>query len=174
MNETNETVHQPLQILRYRLTLVDALAYERLPGEWSGRRKIAALAPLIAIGAFSGMIEDWPRLWWWASVGGLVLLWVVAGLSVHNWQIHRRARTMAVREGQTEIEEWGDHLVIRSQSGIRHLAYEQIGKVISTDSHVFILFHGGPAIVPLRAFEDAAEMRAFADALDRRSEEAVM
>lgn len=169
----NETVHQPLNILRYRLSLVDALAYERLPGEWSGRRKIAALAPLIAIGAFSGLIEDWPRLWWWLSVGGLVLLWAIAGLFLHNWQMHRRARALAARLGQVEIEEWGDHLVIRLQSGTRHLAYEQIGKVTSTDSHVFILFHGGPAIVPLRAFDDDAEMRAFAEALDRRSEDAV-
>ena len=170
----NENVHQPLRILHYRLTLVDALAYERLPGEWSGRQKVAALAPLIAIGAFSGLIEDWPRLWWWLSVGGLVLLWAIAGLFVYNWQMHRRARALAARHGQTEIEEWGDHLAIRSQSGTQHLPNELIGKVIPTDSHVFILFHGGPAIVPLRAFEDAAEMRAFADALDRRSAEAVM
>lgn len=170
----NETVHHPLRILRYRLTLVDALVYERLPGEWSGWRKVAALAPLIAIGAFSGLIADWPRLWWWLSVGGLVLLWAIAGLLVHNWQMHRRARALAALHGQTEIEEWGDHLVIRSLAGTRPLAYEQIGKVISTGSHVFILFHGGPAIVPLRAFDDAAEMQAFGAAIDRRSADAAM
>ncbi|WP_442579687.1 YcxB family protein [Mesorhizobium sp. ASY16-5R] len=102
-----------------------------------------------------------------------MLLWAIAGLSIYNWQMHRRARGLAARHGQTEIEEWGDHLVIRSLAGTRHLAYEQIGKVISTDSHVFILFHDGPAIVPLRAFEDAEEMQAFGAEIDRRSEEAV-
>jgi hypothetical protein len=169
----SETVHKPLRTLRYRLTLVDALAYERLPGEWSVRRKAAALAPLIAIGAFSGLIEDWPRLWWWLSVGGLVLLWAIAGLFIHNWRMHRRARALAARHGQKEIEEWGDHLVVRSLAGIRAVPYELIGKVITTDSHIFILFHGGPAIVPLRAFEDVAEMQAFGATVDRRSEEAV-
>lgn len=158
---------------RYRLTLVDALAYERLPGEWSGRQKIAAFAPLIAIGAFSGLIEDWPRIWWWLSVGGLVLLWAVAGLVVYNWRIHRRARLAAAREGQTEIEEWNDHLAIRSEAGAQHLPYELIGKVIITDAHVFILYHGGPTIIPLRVFEDAQAMRIFGEAIDRRSHETV-
>ena len=170
----NETVHQPLRTLRYRLTLVDALAYERLPGEWSGRQKVAALAPLIAIGAFSGLIEDWPRLWWWLSVSGLVLLWAIGGLLVYNWRMHRRARALAALHGQTEIEEWGDHLAIRSEASERFLPYELIGKVIATDSHVFILFHGGPAIEPLRAFADAAEMRAYANSLDRRSADAAL
>ena len=71
---------------------------------------------------------------------------------------------MAAREGQTELEEWGDHLAIRSQSGERFLPYELIGKAVTTDAHVFILYHGGPTIVPLRAFEDAA-----GDASIRRS-----
>ena len=167
-----EDVHRPLAVYRYRLTTVDALAYERLPGEWTGRQKIAALAPLIAIGAFSGLTEDWTRLWWWLSVGGLVLLWVILGLSVYNWRIHRRAKARAAQEGQTEIEEWDDHLVLRSRAGVQHLPYELIGKVIATDAHVFILYHGGPAIVPLRAFEDLQAMRVFAEAIDRRSEQA--
>ena len=168
-----EDVHCPLAVYRYRLTTVDALAYERLPGEWTGWQKAAFMLPLVAIGAFAGFIEEWTGLWWWTVVGGLVLLWAIIGLSVHNWRIHRRARALALREGQTEIEEWGDHLVIRSQARVQHLSYELIGKVIASDAHVFILYHGGPTIVPLRAFEDLQAMQVFAEAIDRRSEEAV-
>lgn len=48
-----------------------------------------------------------------------------------------------------------------------------IGNVVATDAHVFILLHGAPVIVPLRAFEDRQAMRAFADVVDKRSQEAV-
>jgi uncharacterized membrane protein len=171
--QDGETIHAPLATYRYRLTLVDALAYERLPGEWSVKAKLAFLFPLIAIGAFSGLIEDWTRLWWWLAVAGLILLWAIVGLLVYNWRIDSRARKMAIREGQTEVEEWNDHLAIRSQAGVQYLPYELIAKVIITDAHVFILYHGGPTILPLRVFEDAQAMRVFGEAIDKRSEQAV-
>ena len=74
---------------------------------------------------------------------------------------------------KSHVEEWGDHLVVRSQAGLQHLSYEMIGNVIATDAHVFILLHGAPVIVPLRAFEDRQAMRAFAEVVDKRSQEAV-
>lgn len=168
-----EDVHRPLAVYRYRLTMVDALAYERLPGEWSGWRKAALVLPLMAIGAFAGLIEDWSALLWWSSLAALLVLWAIVALIVSNWRIRRRARTRAAREGQTEVEEWTDHLAIRSQAGTIHLAYEMIGKVIVTDTHVFVLYRGGAVILPLRAFDGPEAMRIFGEAVDRRSAEAV-
>jgi hypothetical protein len=81
---------------------------------------------------------------------------------------------MAAREGQTELEEWGDRLAVRSQSGERFLPYELIGKAVTTDAHVFILYHGGPIIVPLRAFKDVEAMQAFGEVLERRSKESAL
>jgi len=167
-----ETVHRPLAVYRYRLTLVDALAYERLPGEWTGWQKVALILPLIAVGALAGFLEDELGVWWWVLVAGLLVLWAAVGLVVFNWRIHRRARTRAAREGQIEVEDWSDHLVIRSQAGTASLADEAIGRVIVTAGHVFVLWRGGSLILPLRAFEYAEAMRAFGEAIDRRSMDA--
>jgi hypothetical protein len=167
-----EDVHRPLAVYRYRLTTVDALAYERLPGEWTGWQKAALILPLMAIGALAGLLEDELGVWWWASVAGLLLAWAAVGLAVFNWRIHRRAKVRALREGQVEVEDWADSFTIRSQVGTAHLADETIGRVIVTDTHVFILWRGGSLILPQRAFEDAAAMRAFGEAIDRRSMDA--
>jgi hypothetical protein len=167
-----EDVHRPLAVYRYRLTTVDALAYERLPGEWTGWQKAAFMLPLVAIGAFAGFIEDWTGLWWWTAVGGLLVLWATVGLFIFNWRIHRRAKARAAAEGQTEVEEWGDHLVVRSQAGTMNLAYETIGRVIVDKGYVFILYRGGAVILPQRAFESPEAMRAFGEAVDKRSMEA--
>jgi hypothetical protein len=44
--------------------------------------------------------------------------------------------------------------------------------VIVGDGHVFVLWRGGSLILPQRAFEDAAAMRAFGAGIDSRSMEA--
>lgn len=163
---------QPLAVYRYRLTLVDALAHERLPAEWTGWQKAAFILPVIAIGALAGFIEDLAGVWWWLSVAALLLAWAAIGLAVLNWRIRRRARARAAREGQTEVEDRGDHLVIRSGTGTTRLADETIGRVIVTDGHVHIMWRGGALILPLRAFDGGEAMRAFAEAIDRRSMEA--
>ena len=168
-----EDVHRPLAVLSYRLTAADALAYERLSREWTGWQKVGLILPLMAIGALAGFIEDWAGIWWWGTVAGLLLLWVVVGLALFNWRIHRRALAWAQREGQTVVEDWGDHLTIRSQAGESHLANEMIGNVIVGDYHVFVLYPGGALILPQRAFDNAEIMRVFGEALDRRSMEAV-
>jgi hypothetical protein len=166
-----EDVHRPLAVFSFRLTTADALAYEHLPGEWTGWQKIALLLPLMAIGALAGFLDDWAAPWWWGAVGGLLLLWAVVGFAVFNWRMNRRARAKALREGQTVVEEWGDHLVVRSQAGTMNLANETIGKVIVGDHHVFVLYHGGAVILPQRAFASPQDMRVFGEVIDRRSME---
>jgi hypothetical protein len=168
-----EGVHRPLAVYRYRLTIVDALAYERLPGEWTGWQKAALILPLMATGALAGFLEDEFGVWWWASVAGLLLVWAVAGLALYNWRIHRRAKARAAREGQVEVEDRGDCLAIRSGAGETFLADETIGRVIVGDAHVFVLWRGGALILPQRAFDSPQAMRAFGEEIDRRSAEAV-
>jgi hypothetical protein len=99
-------------------------------------------------------------------------VWAVLGLAVFNRLVHRRARARALREAQVEVDDWGDSLTICSQAGTTRLADETIGRVIVTDAHVFVLWRGGSLILPQRAFKDAAAMRAFGEAIDRRSMEA--
>jgi len=164
---------RPLAVHRFRLTTADALAYERLPGEWTGWQKAIFILPLMAIGALAGFLEDWSVLRWWVAVGGLLLLWAAIGLFIFNWRIHRRAKARAVREVQTEVEEWRDHLAIRSQAGTMNLTYEAIGKVIVGEHHVFVLYRGGVLILPQRAFESPQAMRIFGEAIDKRSMDAV-
>ena len=163
---------RPLAVYRFRLTTADALAYERLPGEWTGWQKAALIVPLMAIGAVAGFLEDWSGIWWWVAVGGLLLLWGVIGLFAFNWRIHRRAKARAAREGLTEVKEWGDHLAIRSQAGTMDLTYAAIGKVIVGDGHTFILYRGGALILPQRAFDSPQAMRIFGEAIDKRSMDA--
>ncbi|MER2534192.1 MAG: hypothetical protein ABTQ31_03405 [Rhizobiaceae bacterium] len=163
----------PLSILRFSLTPADALAYERLPGELSGWAKACLVISLAAVGGFYGFVEDWPAAWRYGVTALLVLAWLVAVMTIRTVLMHRRAKALAARDGNVEIEEWYDHLAIRTASGTRVLAVETIGKVLGGEGHVFILHHGGPTIVPLRAFEDAEAMRAFGEALERRSADAV-
>ena len=167
-----EDVHRPLAVYRFRLTTADALTYERLPGEWTGWQKAGLIVPLMAIGALAGFLEDLSGIWWWVAVGALLLLWAVIGLFAFNWRIHRRAKARATREGQTEVEEWGDHLAIRSQAGTMNLTYEAIGKVIVGEHHVFVLYRGGALVLPQRAFESPQAMSVFGEAIDKRSMDA--
>jgi len=167
-----EDVRRPLAVYRYRLTPADIVAYERLPGERTGWRKAALFLPPMAIGMLAGLLEDELGVWWWAAVAGLFLVWAIVGLAVFNWRVLRRARARAAREGRTQVEDWGDRLVIRSEAGTTRLADETIGRVVVTDGHVHILWRGGSLILPRRAFDSGEAMRGFGEAVDRRSMEA--
>ncbi len=167
-----DTLHRPPDIYRYRLTTVDALAFQRLPGEWTGPQKLAFILPLMGIGAVAGFLGDLSGVIWWATIGGLLLIWAISSLAIHNWLNLRRARARSAREGETQVEDRRDHLVVSSGQGVRRLGDGDIGKVIATDSHVFILHGGGVVIMPLRAFDAPEAMQAFARTVDDRSSHA--
>lgn len=166
-------VRKPLRILRFSLTLADALAYERLPGELSGTAKLVLISSLAAVGGFYGFLEDWTAPWRLGVTAVLVVVWLVSVLAIRTCRMHRRARALVSHNGSVEIEDWSDRLRIDTASGSRVLPMQAIGKVLIGEGHVFVLHEGGPTILPLRAFEDAAAMRAFGEALDRRSADAV-
>lgn len=162
-----------LAAYRFRLTPGDVLAYEARPREITGWRKSVLFAIPFLVGAAAGVVpESWPLLWRWAAVvlAGLVFAGFV--LAARHILRLRKARRVAGREGRTVVEDHGDHLAVRSESGSRFVPLEMIAQVIRTDAHVFVRHEGGPTILPLRAFPDAADMRAYAEALDARSRDA--
>jgi len=165
-----EDTHRPLGHYRFNLTMDDALARERLHGEWPRRRLAAVIALAACVGGGSAMLEEWLATPWWLNACALALL-AVAGLSGWDrWRDHRRA----VRScGDWEVEDWGDHLAVRSPAGRYRLANEMVGNVVASADRVFVLHEGGMVILPRRAFADDAAMAAFAAAVDARSSEAV-
>lgn len=163
----------PLATYRYRLELPDALAYEQLKREWSGRRRLVAILLAIAVGGLAGLLEDWIAINWWIAAG-LILAAVFGVMAAADVALKsRRARARVVAEGETIVEDWSNHLAVRNGRGERFVADETIANVVADPRHVFILSGGEPVILPLRAFEDGAAMAAFAAAVDRRSQDAV-
>ncbi len=165
---------EPLASFRFRLEPADVLPYERLPRELVGRWKVAFLAVPFAGGASAGLVPDhWSDLERWGVAAAAAALLAVILLGGREVLRRRRARRLAADNGTILVEDEGDHLVVHSLRGTRFLALEMIGAVISTDAAVFILHEDGPTIIPLRAFEDANGMQAYAEVLDLRSAAAV-
>jgi hypothetical protein len=168
-----ETPLRPTRVLRYTLGPADRLAFAMLRHELTGWEKLRLLVILGVAGLLAGMLpEDMGAMAWWAAVALILGFGAATAILWSNLEIRRKAAALNVPKGAVETEEWVDRLVVRSQAGTQDLAYELIGQVIITDAHVFILYDRGPTIVPLRAFEDLQAMRAFGEAIDRRSEEA--
>jgi len=169
-----EDVHRPLAVYRYSLTPADRLAFAMLRRELTGWEKFRLIVIVGISGMMAGILpEDMRPVAWWAAVALILLTGAAAAILWSNLEIRRKASALDVPKGEILVEVWDDHLVVRSQAGLQHLPYEMIGNVVATDAHVFILLHGAPVIVPLRAFEDRQAMRAFAEVVDKRSQEAV-
>jgi len=165
----------PLSTYRFSLTPADRLAFAMLRRELTGWEKFRLIIIVGIAGLAAGMLpEDMGAIAWWATVAIILLIGAAAAILWSNVEVRRRARALDAPKGDMVVEEWGDHIAVRSEKGTQNLAYEQIGNVVISDAHVFILFHGGPVILPLRAFADAVEMRAFGETVDRRSQESAL
>jgi len=159
-----------LPAVHYVLTVEDAEAYERLPAEPGGWTKLLLVVSLAAVGGLYGFLDDQPAPVRIGIAAVAVIVWGAVVWGVRRLRIARNARSIAQRGGSMRVEDRGDGLAIASASGDRVLADAEIGKVLVGDRHVFVLHRGGdPLILPLRAFTDRAAMRAFGEALDRRS-----
>src|SRR5690606_377498 len=118
----------------------------------------------------SAMLEQRLGVPWWILAGGLSLFAVAVLSGWDRWGTWRRAATKA--GGEWEVEEWDDHLTVRSPSGEFRLAGEMIGDVAASTDHVFVLYEEGMLILPRRAFADGAAMAAFVEAVDAQSRDA--
>jgi hypothetical protein len=169
-----EDVHRPLAVYRFSLTPADRLAFAMLRRELTGWEKFRLIVIIGISGMMAGVLPEHMRpVAWWAAVALILSAGAAAAILWSNLEIRRKASALDVPKGEILVEEWGDHLVVRSDKGTQHLGHDQIGNVVVSDAHVFILLHGAPVIVPLRAFEDRHAMRAFAEVVDKRSQDAV-
>ncbi|QLQ20526.1 MAG: hypothetical protein HZT43_21040 [Exiguobacterium profundum] len=77
----------------------------------------------------------------------------------------RRARARVPQPCRVQVEDFGDHLALRGidpPGPVAFVAPETIRQIVLARGHVFLEAPPELVILPLAAFEDAAEMAAFA------------
>lgn len=166
----------PLQRYAFVLTRADALAYETLPRELMGWRRILLI---LWVGS-GGMVVAFLPEGWVGSEGGwrfwalfLTSLAVQYGLAMvaMTASAYRRAARRMPRPSEVTMLDHFDHLEWRENGVVSVIACETIGPVIETSTHLFVHAGGRVLILPLRAFGSPSEMSAFASELDRRSDD---
>lgn len=157
--------------LHYRLERADIAAFLALGSELRGWAKLAFLAPLVAMGAALGYLEDtqtgialglqteWVR---WA-----VMLVAVAALYAFMTIFKSLVRARALRLADVPP---GDIRLVANRAGVRVTqggrtiahGWEEILSVVLGKGHVFLVTAPKAAIiVPLGAFEDDEHMLRF-------------
>ncbi|MDI6025576.1 hypothetical protein QBK99_05080 [Corticibacterium sp. UT-5YL-CI-8] len=165
--------HKPIRTLSFRLTRADFLAYEMLPRELSGKMKLALMVIVGCGGIMIGLLPDTISTGaWYASAAVILMIAGAAAVAFTNWVPRRRASKHAVPQGEVVLEEWGDHLSQIADGRHRNIAMETIAQVLVFGERVFIRVGMEPVIVPLSAFEDENDMKAFAAAVDEASDAA--
>lgn len=168
---------EPILTLIYTLTTADALAYEALPREMVGWRKWLLLVWLaVAGGSVAFLPAEWigPEWGWrfWLIALALVGLAYAIATVVMTLATRRRARRRIPAPMVATLEQWGDHLALTIGERQLFIAYETIADVAIGKAHVFVTAPPEVLIVPLTAFADRDEMRAFGEDIDRQSREA--
>ena len=146
----------PNAIYRYTLTSADALAWESLPREMSGRQMLVFVVALIlAGGALAFLPERWTEgllFWVW-------LVWVALAAYTVSTVMNRsaaRARAMARFPRPTDIviEDWDHALSVREGREERHIAFETILAVTRGKEHMFLpVDQEPPVIIPNTAMD---------------------
>lgn len=168
----------PLRRLHYRLTPADALAWEALPAEARGWSKLALFAPWVAAGLGWGITDGAEldlalRL---AMVTGAALaVWVLTqALLARGRLLRARARIAAPVEMVCAV--WGDRLAafaVAAPDARTVITPDRIRQVVTTGARLFLDCPDCLLILPLQAFDDAADMARFAarwDGLSRRAQ----
>ncbi|MCX5568133.1 hypothetical protein [Kaistia nematophila] len=155
------------------LTRADALAYETLPREIMGWRRI-----LLFLWAGSGgmavafLPEGWVggegSLRFWAILLACVAIqFGLATAAMTAWAYVKAARRLPRPVAVTMLDHV-DRLEWQEQGVISVFASETIGPVIQTLTHLFVHAGGRVLILPVRTFDGMAAMSAFANELDKR------
>lgn len=167
---------EPLLQLAYTLTPADALAFEVLPRELSGWRKVLFLLWLGGAGVVLALLSpEWtgPEGGWqfWLVGAGLVAVaWLVAAgaMTVRRYV---RARRRVPGPVAVTLRQWPDHLEVVVGGRTTYVAYETIAGVTTTAGHVFVTAPPEVVIVPAAAFASVGEMAAFGADVDRLSQQ---
>lgn len=163
----------PLQVLHYRLTPADALAWERLPREVQGWRKLGFFAPWMVLGMAWALSEPLPGLLARGALAGGagIAAWLVTSGMVARTQ-RRRARQRISAPTDMRCTIWADRLEIGASTAGETpaiLTPDSIRQVIPTPERLFIDAVPALLILPRAAFDDAAQMAAFAAHWDQLS-----
>ncbi|WP_323042807.1 hypothetical protein [Gemmobacter sp.] len=156
----------PQQVLHYRLTPADALAWERRPMELTGWRKLGFFAPWVVLGMGWGVAEPLPGLLARSAVAGgaAIAVWLAVRLIVARARRRRAlARVPAPLDMMCEV--WGDHLEARPVTGAQPpttIAPEAIRQVLATPDRLFLDAAPALLILPRTAFATPEDMAAFA------------
>lgn len=145
--------HQPIATHRYTLTRRDALAFET--GRPLGRVGEVLFVVWLALSPFeTGLIAgDWSESWAiWALGAVLLAAHFALAKAVVAILAHRRAARRVPADMAMELEEWGDHLVIRGGGREVVLALEGIAATALTPVHLIISAPPETVIVPRSAF----------------------
>lgn len=169
---TDQTIKLPLR-LTFRLTRDDIAAYERLPREFTRSATLAFFATIFACGMALAVFDEQLEGLVPETLAGYshIIFSVVAGaigfaaftLALTLLSYWRIARAEYPPE-DTEIDVSEKNLKISDGRPVRILEWNSIARVIDAPAHVFLcLTPRNAVIVPLRAFQSVADMRAFAD-----------
>lgn len=158
----------PNRRLRAVLTWRDALAWEQLPSELRGWRKAGFFAlPVLAGAGWAAFGERRPG--WlqtlpdWGVMLVLALLSWLVWVVLANLSARRRARRRIPRPLPVLAEDWGDHLYLQIGPDEDVMLPETTLQTVLGPAHLFLQDADRLLILPLRAFDDAAEMAAFAE-----------
>lgn len=165
----------PIRTLGYTVTRADALAFTMLRHELTGWDKLRLLALIGVAGLLAGMVpHEIGRLFWWIAIAAILGVAAIAAIVWTNLDVRRKAASLPVPAGQVMLRQWDDHLSEHHAAGVRRVDYDRISHVVCTQSHVFIRADAVPVIVPLAAFKDTEDMRAFAADIDERSSQSAL
>lgn len=162
-----------LRTLTFTLTRADALAYETLPREITGWRRILLFVWIgLAGAAVAQLPADWVgeeggwRFWAFMLTGSLIQ-YALATLAM-SVQAHWRAVRRLPRPSHVEVLDHVDHFEWREGGNTIFVAPETMSAVATTPTHTFVEADRHLLILPLRAFSDKNEMVAFTGELERR------
>ena len=161
--------------LRYHLDWRDALVWETLPTELSGRQKAVYMAFPISGGMAYGLASE--NLPGWITSLPVILVMLVIVAAMHGlWMLYfsllkrLRARQRLPRRTSCVFEDWGDDIYFHSEFEEVGLSADLCRQTVVTPTHVFIDFPGTLVIVPTLAFDNPAERNAFTAKWQRLAE----
>jgi hypothetical protein len=169
-----EDAGAPIRTLTYAVARADALAWTVLRHELTGWDKLRLLLLISVAGLAAGMV---PRtldpVTWWSIVLGILGAAAVAAIVWTNVDVRRKAAALPIMTGPATLMQWQDRLTEHRSSGRRDVDIDRITQVVVTERHLFIREGAVPLIIPVAAFRDLEDMRAFAADLDEKSKQAV-
>ena len=152
------SLHQPLATYLYTLTRSDALAFEA--GRPLGPLGRAIFIGWLLLAGFeTGLIAGGWGVDWrvWALGAGLVAIHYGLAKAAIAMLARRRAARRVPQPIPMQLEEWDDHLVVRSGGREIVLALEGIAATALTPGHLIISAPPETVIVPRSAFGDPAD-----------------